>query len=178
MTGPTLGADTGVLLEPAQWRQALTDAIANGFDYPELLVGTDRGHAIELTVRLLDRRWRAWTAGTRLPVDGPAAVPTVASVADLLPGFAFSEREVAEMLGVRFEGGDDCPLMLRDHDGPPPLRQSTPLPARLRTPWPGAAEPGLREGDEGMQRRSGNPSRRRQRPPGIPESWTRAEDPA
>lgn len=181
MTPPSVSA-APLLVEPAQWRAALADAIAAGFDYPEILVGADRGDGIELTVRLLDRQWRAWTASTRLPITDATAIPAVASAADLLPGLAFPEREVAEMLGVRFEGGDDRPLLLRDHDGPPPLRQSTPLPARLRTPWPGAAEPGLREGDEGMQRRSGNPSRRRQRPPGIPESWTRieagSEDPA
>lgn len=154
-----------VQVEPQDWHAAIAQAVAEGFGYPELLVGADHGDAIELTARLLDDRWQARTVRVRL------GAPLVDTVTDVLPGLAWSEREIAEMLGVRFAGGDDRPLLRRDPDGPPPLLQSTPLPARLSTPWPGAAEPSLREGEEGMQRRSGNPSRRRQRPPGIPESW-------
>lgn len=149
------------------WRGGIEAAVAEGFDMPELLVGAHRGGAIDLTIRLLDPQWRTRTMRTHLS----ATDPVVRSIAEVLPGLAWSEREIAEMLGVSFIGGDDRPLLLRDRQGPPPLLATTPLPARLATPWPGAAEPALREGDEGMQRRSGNPSRRRQRPPGIPDSW-------
>ena len=157
-----------VAVEADAWQAAVAGAVAEGFDMPELLVGTDRGDSIEVTLRLLDRQWRSRTLQVRL--DAGVALGTIT---DVLPGLAWSEREIAEMLGVRFIGGDDRPLLLRDA-GPAPLLASTPLPARVATPWPGAAEPALREGEEGMQRRSGNPSRRRQRPPGIPDSWQEA----
>ena len=157
-----------IRVEPAAWPAALAAAVADGYAFPEFLMGADDGTAIRVITRL-----------RRLPDGATAELETavahagsLASVAPILPGLSWHERETAELLGIRFEGGDDRPLVLRDASGPAPLLRSTPLPARVATPWPGAAEPGMREGAEGMQRRAGNPSRRRQRPPGVPDSWT------
>lgn len=159
---------TAPRVQPQEWSASVAAEVESGFDFPGFLAGTDRGEQIEILVRLLSRDWQVRTLTTSIPSERPV----LASIAGLLPGFAWQEREIAEMLGVTFEGGDLRPLLRRDLSGPPPLLRSTPLPDRLTTPWPGAAEPGLREGDEGMLRRSGNPSRRRQRPPGIPEEWS------
>jgi NADH-quinone oxidoreductase subunit C len=159
---------TATAVEPEQWHRELAAAVRDGFDFPGFLAGTDRGETIEIAARLHSHDWRVRTFVTAVP----AVRPLLPSITDVLPGFAWSEREIAEMLGVTFDGGDGRPLLRRDLSGPPPLLRTTPLKDRLTTPWPGAAEPSLNEGEEGMQRRSGNPSRRRQRPPGIPDSWS------
>jgi len=56
----------------------------------------------------------------RLPYDDPR----LQSVSDLIPGAAFYEREVAEMLGVVFDGHPDPGLLLLPDDwaGGAPLR--------------------------------------------------------
>jgi NADH-quinone oxidoreductase subunit C len=56
---------------------------------------------------------------TRLPHETPA----IATLTDLIPGAAFYEREIWEMLGVDFEGHPDLSLFLlpEDWDGVPPL---------------------------------------------------------
>lgn len=67
----------------------------------------------------------------------------VPSIREVFPGAAWHEREAADLVGVRFADGDPRPLLLHS-DQPPPLRQSYPLTARLRRPWPGAAGTGRR----------------------------------
>ncbi len=67
----------------------------------------------------------------------------VPSIREVFPGAAWHEREAADLVGVRFADGDPRPLLLHS-DQPPPLRQSYPLAARLRRPWPGAAGTGRR----------------------------------
>lgn len=54
------------------------------------------------------------------------------------------EREAAQMLGVLFSGGPRQPLLLPAEFQGYPLRRDFPLTARLRTPWPGAAQGGRR----------------------------------
>lgn len=150
-----------------KWQEELETAVRDGFDFPGFFAGADRGTVIELTAQLYDQTWSVRCITTTLP----AAEPQVASIGSVIPGFRWNEREISEMLGVVFVGGDTRPLLRRDLTGAPLMLLSTPLEARLHTPWPGAAEPALLEGERGMQRRSGNPSRRRQRPPGIPDAW-------
>lgn len=67
------------------------------------------------------------------------------------------------MFGVRIGEGEA--LLRHDQNPRPPLRKVTPLPARVETPWPGAADPG----DDGRQ--GANPSRRRMRSPGVQPEW-------
>jgi NADH-quinone oxidoreductase subunit C len=68
------------------------------------------------------------------------------------------------MFGILFEGHPNLvPLLLPDGFQGHPLRKDFVLAARVAKPWPGAKEPG----ESGQ----GAPSRRRVRPPGVPEDW-------
>jgi NADH-quinone oxidoreductase subunit C len=106
----------------------------------------------------------------------PAAAPSLASVSDLWPGAAWHERETYEMFGVDFTDFDDGtglglrPLLLPDGFEGTPLRKSFVLAARASKPWPGAKEPGEREG-------GGSPSRRKMLPPGVPDPTWGPRDP-
>lgn len=123
----------------------------------DLLTAIDRRDAIEVIAHYVRDGVHAWRM-TSLPHDG-----SLASIADLHPAAGWSERETAEMFGVHIGAG--MPLLRHDDDTRPPLRKATPLPARVETPWPGAAEPG----DDGRQ--GANPSRRRMRPLGVQPEW-------
>ncbi len=71
------------------------------------------------------------------------------SVTDVFPAAGWHERETAEMLGVRFAGGDERHLLLADGAGHP-MRRDFGLEARLATPWPGAVEGGRRAKTPGI----------------------------
>lgn len=88
-------------------------------------------------------------------LDGES--PRIASLVDLFPGADWHERETAEMFGIEFVGRQATePLLLRRGDHAP-LRKSSPLEARLETPWPGTDPVGGR--------------RRRKLPPGVRSEW-------
>jgi NADH-quinone oxidoreductase subunit C len=92
----------------------------------------------------------------------PRADPRLASLTGLYAGAGWHERETFEMFGVVFDGHPDLkPLLLPDGFEGHPLRKDFVLAARVAKPWPGAKEPG--ESDHGA------PSRRRIRPPGVPD---------
>jgi NADH:ubiquinone oxidoreductase subunit C len=97
----------------------------------------------------------------------PRASPTVASVRSVFAGAGWHERETHEMFGVDFTAGDEvlalAPLLLPDEFEGHPLRKEFVLASRVAKPWPGAKEPGESDHD------TGSPSRRRTRPPGVPE---------
>ncbi|HEX2174353.1 MAG TPA: NADH-quinone oxidoreductase subunit C [Nocardioidaceae bacterium] len=111
----------------------------------------------------------------------PRESPTLASARGVFAGAGWHERETAEMFGIAFTdssavGGSDSPesaptvlqmrhLLLPDEFEGHPLRKDFVLASRVVKPWPGAMEPG--EGGEPGER--GSPSRRRTRPPGVPE---------
>ena len=144
------------------WHEAVMAEVTGGFTFPDLLTGIDRGDGVEVLLRIVDP---ATAVARVLSTVVPDADPHLASVADLLPGAAWHERETAEMFGVVFDGHPSPgPLLLRDAPALPPLRTSTPLPERLAQPWPGTvvAEPGRR-------------ARRRSLPPGVRESWVEAD---
>jgi len=98
---------------------------------------------------------------TLLPREAAAAP----SVADVYRGARWHERETHEMFGIEFtEAGRPlalAPLLLPDQFEGHPLRKEFVLASRVVKPWPGAKEPG--ESGEAA------PSRRRTRPPGVPE---------
>ena len=97
---------------------------------------------------------------TLLPRDG-AALP---SAAGLFRGAAWAERETHEMFGVVFDGHPGLsPLLLPPRFEGNPLRKDFALAARAALDWPGAREPGEREPSER--------TRRRLRPPGVPDGW-------
>ncbi|MCW2830337.1 MAG: NADH-quinone oxidoreductase subunit, partial [Aeromicrobium sp.] len=90
---------------------------------------------------------------------------TVASIADVFAGASWHERETAEMFGISF-GRDLAPLLLPDGFEGHPLRKEFVLASRVAKPWPGAKEPGESDADS-----SHSPSRRRVKPPGVPDGW-------
>ncbi|MBC7308861.1 MAG: NADH-quinone oxidoreductase subunit C, partial [Tetrasphaera sp.] len=100
---------------------------------------------------------------TRVPDGG-----SLHSLTPLRAGFAFHERETAEMFGIGFDGFTDDtgqglrPLLLPDGFEGHPLRKSFQLAARASKTWPGGKEPG--EGHDSAK----SPSRRRVQAPGVP----------
>jgi NADH:ubiquinone oxidoreductase subunit C len=98
--------------------------------------------------------------------------PAVASVAGVFAGARWHERETHEMFGVDFTE-DGAPLalerlLLADEFEGHPLRKDFVLASRVVKAWPGAKEPG--ESDASLRTPR---SRRRTRPPGVPdpEQW-------
>ena len=98
----------------------------------------------------------------------PRDAPVVASVSHVFAGARWHERETHEMFGVEFTaaGGErlelDKLLLPEEFEGHP-LRKDFVLASRVAKPWPGAKEPGESE------HQAAAPSRRRTRPPGVPE---------
>ncbi|GAB2736020.1 NADH-quinone oxidoreductase subunit C [Nocardioides pakistanensis] len=98
----------------------------------------------------------------------PREDPVVASVVHVYAGARWHQRETHEMFGVDFVDPDgdrlelDNLLLPAEFEGHP-LRKDFVLASRVAKPWPGAKEPG--ESDH----QAAAPSRRRTRPPGVPE---------
>ena len=103
----------------------------------------------------------------------PRAEPVVASVAEVFAGARWHERETHEMFGVDFTADGSVldleTLLLPDEFEGHPLRKEFVLASRVAKPWPGAKEPG--ESDHAP---AGRTSRRRMKPPGVPDDWPRA----
>jgi NADH-quinone oxidoreductase subunit C len=98
----------------------------------------------------------------------PRHEPVIATVAGVFAGARWHERETHEMFGIEFtEGGDVLRLerlLLADEFEGYPLRKEFVLAARVARPWPGAKEPGESDATPG-----GSRSRRKARPPGVPD---------
>jgi NADH-quinone oxidoreductase subunit C len=151
----------------ASWVAALTAARDAGCTYFDWLSAVDEGEegfsvvahlaAVPPYAHLLVR--------TRVPRDA-ARLPTATGV---FRGASWHERETHEMFGVGFDGHPNLvPLLLPEAFEGHPLRKEFVLAARAAKPWPGAKEPG--ESEAGA---AASPSRRRTRPPGVPdpEEW-------
>jgi NADH-quinone oxidoreductase subunit C len=96
-------------------------------------------------------------------VDRDAAA--IASITDVFAGAAWHERETHEMFGIDF-GTELEPLLLPEEFEGNPLRKEFVLASRVAKAWPGAKEPG--ESDAASTH---SPSRRRMKPPGVPDDW-------
>jgi NADH:ubiquinone oxidoreductase subunit C len=98
----------------------------------------------------------------------PRAEPVVASVAEVFAGARWHERETHEMFGVDFTADGSVldleTLLLPDEFEGHPLRKEFVLASRVAKPWPGAKEPG-----ESDAHAAGPRTRRRARPPGVPD---------
>jgi NADH-quinone oxidoreductase subunit C len=96
----------------------------------------------------------------------PREQPSLPSAVRVFAGASWHERETTEMFGVTFHDAPEAQptrhLLLPEEFEGHPLRKDFVLVSRVAKPWPGAKEPG--ESEEG-----GSPSRRRTRPPGVPE---------
>lgn len=153
-------------VEPADWRNTIGELHDKGFIFFDFLTGVDQQNvdgtnACEVVAHLAtkdlsDSYFISTQVSDKLP-----------SITDLIPAAQWHERECAEMFGIQFIGGSAKPLLRHENLGLPPMRKSTVLAARVLTPWPGGAEPEIKEDG----RKVGNASRRRQRPPGVPENW-------
>jgi NADH-quinone oxidoreductase subunit C len=172
-----VGADAGfgpptVDVAAAEWRAAATTARDRldcyFFDYLTAVDELDDGFSVVLHVaRRRPGRVESLLIRTRLERDAPA----VDCLCDLYAGAGWHERETHEMFGIDFTGhGELATLLLPDEFDGHPLRKDFVLASRVAKPWPGAKEPG--ESEEGA-----SPSRRRTRPPGVPDpdEWPRRE---
>jgi NADH-quinone oxidoreductase subunit C len=94
----------------------------------------------------------------------PGAELRLPTATGIYRGAAWHEREVHEMFGVIFEGHPRLePLLLPDGFEGHPLRKDFMLASRAAQEWPGAKEPGERDGAAR--------GRRRMQPPGVPKDW-------
>jgi NADH-quinone oxidoreductase subunit C len=150
---------TEVLQE--DWLAAVEALKADGFDYFDWLgcvdeIGRRDCFRIVLVVRNVDRRAEPRMLSCSLPRDDPR----LDTVSGVFAGAAWHEREVAELFGVGFIGGDRRRLLLNPEFEGTPLRKDEVLAARTGMNWPGAKEPGETEA---------SPSRRRLAPAGVPD---------
>lgn len=142
----------------ADWRGDVAAARDGGFTFLANLTAVDevgRSEHIRVVV-WLERP----EDGERVRLDTlvDRADPHLPSVADLFPGAAWLQRQVHDLFGVTFDGGDNRPLI--HHAGGAPMRKDVLLEQRLSAHWPGALEPG--ESDAA-------PGRRKLVPPGVPD---------
>ena len=146
------------------WLSVCDELRQAGFSYLDVLTAVDRETELEvLAVLARPSDWGTVGIRSRVPVGTP-----ISSISSLFPAAVWHEREASEMFGISFAGlADSRPLLRRETLGGPPLLKSVVLAARVAREWPGAAEPEVR--DDG--RRAGNPSKRRQRPAGVPADW-------
>jgi NADH:ubiquinone oxidoreductase subunit C len=114
--------DTIITLPPEHLWEAMR-IITEDFNVYHLsaITGTDTGEAIVLLYHI----WQLY--GITLEVKLPHERPTIASLTPMIPGAAFYEREIHEMLGVHVEGHPDLtPLLMPDDwDGHHPLRKES-----------------------------------------------------
>ncbi|MBC7248967.1 MAG: NADH-quinone oxidoreductase subunit C [Anaerolineae bacterium] len=122
----TIEAQAGLIDEtfialPPDGIHLAVQVLIERFDLRHLstITSQDTGGEIELLYHFWGGR------GLTLRTSLPREKPHIATLTDLIPGAAFYEREVSEMLGVTFDGfPDPYPLLLPDDwDGQPPLRQ-------------------------------------------------------
>ena len=143
-----------IVVDPGHWRHRVQTLVSKGYGWLDFLTAVDRRTEIDVIARLVDP---VNVAGVLLVTTVPSDCAVLDSVAAVLPGANWYEREAAEMFGIDFLGHPDPrPLLTRAGDGRPLLRKSTPLPARVDTAWPGA---------------EAETSRRRTQPPGVLDTW-------
>ena len=157
---------------PGDWVAAVTEAREAGqhwFDWLDCVDEIGRAAEFRLVLQVLDR---ATGTTRRLETRIDRAAPVIATISGVYAGAGWAEREIHDLFGVTFTGGDGTPLLLERRYGGHPLRKEEVLGARAALTWPGAKEPG--ESDAGAA-----PSRRRMVPPGVPDPAVWGErDPA
>lgn len=132
-----------------------TAASGRAFDWLGAVDEIGRANAFRVVCRLRAGDSSAVRLETLVDRDDPR----LDSVAGVLAGAAWHEREARDFFGIEFAGGDNRPLLLRDEFGGRPLRKDFVLGARVVRDWPGAREPG----------EAGAAGRRRMVPPGVPD---------
>jgi NADH-quinone oxidoreductase subunit C len=153
------------VVEAADWHDAVVQLKRDGYTYFDWFSAVDEhpeGFRLVLhvaRVKPLDHLLLVTY------VDRDAAA--IESIADVFGGAAWHERETHEMFGIDF-GVELEPLLLPDGFEGHPLRKEFVLASRVAKPWPGAKEPGESDAES-----THSPSRRRIKPPGVPdpEEW-------
>jgi NADH-quinone oxidoreductase subunit C len=163
----SFGQDT-VDVPRERWVAALGAARDAGFTYFDWLTAVDQLDAAEDAG--LDVVTHLWCVERRehvlLRTRVPAGDLRLATATGVFAGAAWHERETFEMFGLEFDDHPYLvPLLLPDGFEGYPLRKSFVLAARAAKAWPGAKEPGESDADHGK----GSPSRRKTRPPGVPD---------
>lgn len=144
-------------VDATDWFARHHAARADGFSL-DFLTGSDDGEGTVVVSRLITDNAEHWLT-TRISGE------PLESITSVFPSADWHERELAEMFDISITGRHECQPLLGANRGV--MRKSVLLQPRLETPWPGSAEPG----DDGRQ--GANPSRRRLRPPGVPEGNSR-----
>ncbi len=146
---------------PEGWLAAVESLKAEGFDYFDWLGCVDEiGRQDCLRVVLVVRDVGQGAEPRMLSCSLSRSAPRIDTVSGVFAGAAWHEREVAELFGVEFIGGDHRRLLLNPEFEGTPLRKDEVLAARTGMNWPGAKEPGETEA---------SPGRRRLVPPGVPD---------
>lgn len=152
-----------------QWHDAVAALKADGYTYFDWFSAVDEhpeGFRLVLHVARLEPALDHLLLVTYLDRD----TATISSIADVFAGAAWHERETHEMFGISFSSADGAvdldPLLLPDGFEGRPLRKEFVLASRVAKPWPGAKEPGESDADSAH-----SPSRRRVKPPGVPDDW-------
>jgi NADH-quinone oxidoreductase subunit C len=146
---------------PQRWLASVEASKAEKFDYFDWLGCVDEiGRQDALRVIVVLRNLTERAVARMLSCSIPRTDPRLESLSGVFAGAAWHEREVAELFGVEFIGGDRRRLLLSSEFEGTPLRKDEVLAARTGMNWPGAKEPG--ESDFLS-------SRRRLMPPGVPE---------
>ncbi len=156
------------------WHDRVNQAHAEGYTYFDFLTviecennkrdSGDQAPVLEVLARVTQPDF---VHALTLSAVISTADPKINSIKDVYPGADWHERECAEMFGVEFKGSPAKALLRHETVGAPPLRKNVVLTSRVIIEWPGGAEPEIK--DDG--RKVGNPSRRRQKPPGVPDNW-------
>jgi len=115
-----------VISLPPQTLRPAVQALLEQSDVYHL--STITGQDMDGQIELLYHFWHG--GGLTLRISLPRQEPSIDTIIDLIPGAAFYEREIVEMLGVSFLGHPDPqPLLLpEDWEGSPPLRREFALP--------------------------------------------------
>jgi NADH:ubiquinone oxidoreductase subunit C len=124
---------------PQDWLATVEVLRADGFDYFDWLgcvdeIGRRDCFRIVLVVRDLAQRAEPRMLNCWLPRDDPR----IETVSGVFAGAAWHEREVAELFGVEFVGGERRRLLLNPGFEGTPLRKDEVLAARTGMNWPGA----------------------------------------
>lgn len=141
-------------VSPDAWLATCASFAERGSSTVDWLTAIDREDGLEVVACLVNPGTSDCVlVSSRVEGDSPR----IPSLALIFPGADWHERETAEMFGIEFTGRASTEPLLLKPSGETPLRKSSPLDARVQTPWPGA-EPG-----------SGR--RRRKLPPGVRAEW-------
>jgi membrane-bound hydrogenase subunit beta len=104
-------------------REAIRYAILElGFDHLGTITGSDLGGEMEVMYYLIEKGANVLSLSVRLPKD-KAVVP---DISDIVPSAAIYEREVYELVGIKFEGLQDSSHLLLPEGWPEgvfPLRK-------------------------------------------------------